>query len=91
MTEEQLDEAYKILNKEKEEYLKANPDFEPDGDFWDSHSCSMFADEYGYCQFCGAVVYGSFAYCELHGCDMEPCECEEYSDYDDSDIYIDDY
>ena len=33
----------------------------------DAHSCNMNADWYGYCQICGAVIYGSPAYSELYG------------------------
>lgn len=33
----------------------------------DAHCCSMNADLYGYCQICGAVIYGSYAYSELYG------------------------
>lgn len=69
MRDEYFAELYKRDSEEKEQYLKDNPDFVPDGDFWDSHSCSVFADEYGYCDWCGAEVYGSSAYCESHGCD----------------------
>lgn len=67
MTDEEFAKLSKQLDEEKKAYLVANPDFVPDGDFWDEHSCSMFADEFGYCQWCGAVVYGSYAYKELYG------------------------
>lgn len=33
----------------------------------DAHSCRANADLYGYCQICGAVIYGSSAYSELYG------------------------
>ena len=36
-------------------------------DCYDAHSCSAHADWQGVCQFCGAVVYGSYAYRELYG------------------------
>ena len=65
--QEEYLQACEADRKEKEEYLKANPDFVPDGDFWDSHSCRRFADSSGYCQWCGGVVSGSFAYRELYG------------------------
>ena len=64
--EEWLKAAYA---REKEKFLRENPDFEPDGEFWDSHSCSAFADASGECQWCGALVCGSMAYCEAYGCD----------------------
>lgn len=38
-------------------------------DDYDSHSCRANADAWGYCQVCGAIVYGSVAYCEEYGCD----------------------
>lgn len=62
-----LKEAFERDRAEKQQYLREHPEFEPDGDFWDAHSCSMFADAYGYCQFCGAAVYGSAAYRDLYG------------------------
>lgn len=64
---ENLKQLFEQDHLEKLEYLRQNPDFVPDGDFWDSHSCSRFADADGYCQFCGDVVAGSFAYWELYG------------------------
>ena len=67
MNDEEFKQCLDELYKEKEEFLKANPDFEPDADFWDSHNCRMFADEFGYCQYCGDVIYGSYAYQELYG------------------------
>lgn len=67
MTDEEFAKLSKQLDEEKKAYLAANPDFVPDGDFWDAHSCSMFADEFGYCQWCGAVIYGSYAYRKLYG------------------------
>ena len=67
MTEEEFAERLDALNKEKKEFLKNNPDVEPDGDFCDAHSCSMFANESGVCEYCGAVIYGSNAYNELYG------------------------
>ena len=68
--EEWLKAAYARDKAEKEKFLRENPDFEPDGDFWDGHSCSAFADASGECQWCGALVYGSMAYCEAYGCDQ---------------------
>ena len=41
-----------------------SPEFEPD-----AHSCREYADAYGYCQVCGAVVHGSPADYEIHGYD----------------------
>lgn len=43
---------------------------------FDAHSCRAEADAYGVCQWCGALVYGSPAYCEAHGCD--PVSPEDY-------------
>lgn len=34
-------------------------EFEPD-----AHSCRAEADDYGYCTWCGALVYGTSAYYE---------------------------
>lgn len=67
MTDEEYYECSRALEVEKQAFLKANPDFMPDGDFWDDHSCRVFADDSGYCQWCGDVVYGSSAYRELYG------------------------
>ena len=67
--EEWLKAAYERDRAEKKKFLQENPDFEPDGEFWDSHSCSAFADASGECQWCGALVYGSMVYCEAYGCD----------------------
>jgi hypothetical protein len=53
---------FKADRARKEAYLKANPDFEPDGDFWDAHSCAEFSDGRGCCQWCGGLAYGSSAY-----------------------------
>ena len=69
MTEEEFAERSDALNKEKKKFLKNNPDCEPDGDFWDAHSCRMFANESGVCEYCGAVIPGSYAYNELYGGD----------------------
>ena len=33
----------------------------------DAHNCKDHVDVLGYCQFCGAVVYGTMAYEELYG------------------------
>ena len=62
-----LKEAFARDRAEKQQFLREHPDFVPDGDFWDAHSCSMFADAYGECQFCGALVYGSSAYRDTYG------------------------
>lgn len=67
MTDEEYVKLSNQLWEEKRAYLAANPDFEPDADFYEAHSCSMFADEFGYCQWCGDVVAGSYAYKELYG------------------------
>ena len=37
------------------------------GEYADSHSCSAHASSYGYCEQCGAAVYGTSAYIELYG------------------------
>lgn len=76
--EEWLKAAYERDKAEKEKFLQENPDFEPDGDFWDGHSCSAFADASGVCQWCGRLLYGSSAYCEAYGCD--PPERDSYDD-----------
>lgn len=64
MVERDLEEKHKFLDSlpedEREEFLN-------DGDFWDSHCCSLYADAAGYCQICGDVVYGSLAYFHLYG------------------------
>lgn len=62
-----MDEDYfatlrRINWEEKQAYLAANPDFVPDGDFWDAHSCSMFANAWGYCDWCGSLVYSDDDY-----------------------------
>lgn len=67
MTDEEFLKLSKQLDEEKKAFLKANPYSIPDADFYDAHSCSMFADEFGFCQWCGAVVEGSYAYKELYG------------------------
>ena len=69
MTKEEWAELYRIDREEKEAILKEHPELAGDGDFWDSHSCRRFADESGCCQWCGALVYGSPAYCDAYGCD----------------------
>lgn len=69
--EDWLEAAYAQDRKEKEEFLRAHPEFVPDGDFWDSHSCSAFADASGVCQWCGALLYKSSAYCDAYGCDPD--------------------
>lgn len=35
----------------------------------DAHNCRDHVDDYGYCSFCGALVYGTSAYYEECGCD----------------------
>lgn len=60
------EEQQKKDNLWKEKFLKENPNFIPDGDFWDSHSCTAYADDEGYCMICGAAVYGTQAYRELY-------------------------
>lgn len=72
MTKEEISKLMEEDLKEKEEYLDSLPEderkeLESDGEFWDAHSCSRFANDDGYCQFCGAVVYGSYAYLDLYG------------------------
>ncbi len=66
-------ENYKSASAAKqradEAFLKANPDFEPDGDFYDAHSCGAFADSSGVCMWCGAIVSGTPAYYDAYGCD----------------------
>lgn len=47
-------------------------------DDYDAHSCSANADADGYCQVCGAIVPGSYAYYETYG-----GEYPEKPDYDD--------
>ncbi len=69
LEQENFERMQKEDNEEKAKFLKENPDFEPDGDFWDSHSCSRYADWYGYCQICGAIVPGTSAYRDEYGCD----------------------
>jgi hypothetical protein len=64
---ERLAPLYAADRKGKEAYLKANPDFEPDGDFWDAHSCAAFSDDSGCCQWCGGLVYGSHAHRDVYG------------------------
>lgn len=81
-SEKWLDEAYARDKAEKEQFLKDNPDFEPDGDFWDSHSCSAFADSSGVCQWCGNMLYGSMAYCDAYGCDPPESSVYPFYDYD---------
>ena len=65
------EERFKLLfeeaDREKKEFLKNNPDFVPDADFWEAHSCSRFADSEGCCEWCGGVVFGSSLYKELYG------------------------
>ena len=62
---------FALDTKEKRELLKeiqkTDPNFIADGEFWDAHSCSRFADSSGVCQYCGDVIYGSYAYRELYG------------------------
>jgi len=53
--------------KEKRDFIKNNPDFIPDADFWDAHSCSRYTNEFGLCQICGAIKYGSSLYKEIYG------------------------
>lgn len=67
MKNDWLKEAFARDKAQKEEFLRKHPDFEADGDFWDAHCCSMFADEYGYCQYCGAIIPGSYAYSKIYG------------------------
>ena len=67
MTEKEFMERLDALTKEKEEYLKNNPDFEPNADFWEKHNCRMFANENGVCEYCGAVIHGSKTYKDLYG------------------------
>ena len=38
----------------------------------DAHNCRAEANEYGICQWCGAIVSGTMAACELYGVDPEP-------------------
>lgn len=64
------EQRYKIARenkKKRDEELKANPDVELDGEFYDGHSCSAFATIWGVCQFCGDLVMGSSAYREAYG------------------------
>lgn len=42
-------------------------EYEGEFDDHDSHCCSQYADEFGYCQYCGDVVFGSWAYEDLYG------------------------
>ena len=65
--EKWFEDAYARDRAEKEKYLKEHPEFVPDGDFWDSHSCSAFADAFGVCQWCGNLIYGSYAYRDAYG------------------------
>lgn len=43
---------------------ESNNNFDPD-----AHSCRAEANEYGICQWCGAIVSGTMADYELHGYD----------------------
>jgi len=67
MSESEIEKIFKIVHEEKLKFLKDNPDFIPDADFRDSHSCKMFANEIGECQWCGDIIYGSYLYQELYG------------------------
>ena len=42
---------------------------EPFYDNPDEHCCSAHRDEEGYCEICGAVIPGTYAYKNLYGCD----------------------
>lgn len=66
---EWLKEMYELDRKKKEAMLKENPELANDSDFWDSHCCSWFDDGYGYCDWCGAIIYGTSAYYSEYGCD----------------------
>ena len=45
-------------------------EFEPD-----AHSCRAEADDYGYCTWCGALVYGTSAYYEETASDPPESFC----------------
>lgn len=71
MDEKYWKDLFERDRKEKQEQLqgilKTDPGYVADGEFWDAHSCSRFADENGFCQYCGDIIYGSYAYRELCG------------------------
>ena len=56
-----------MTNEEFNEVIEEIDNDIPFYDDYDAHCCSAEADENGVCQFCGAVVYGSWAYIELYG------------------------
>ena len=55
-----------MTNEEFNEFKENLDDYIPFYDY-DAHSCSAEADENGVCQYCGAVIYGSWAYREIYG------------------------
>ncbi len=60
VVERMVDDLYKDCQLP----FDSSPEPEPD-----AHSCREYADAYGYCQVCGAVVHGSLADYEIHGYD----------------------
>jgi len=45
----------------------ACPGYADEAEQADAHSCKACADAYGFCQVCGAAVYGTMAYRDLYG------------------------
>ena len=68
MTEEQQYQELVFDKQEDEDLLnQINQDEYFDLEEPDAHCCSMNSDAYGFCEICGAAVFGSQAYRNLYG------------------------